>query len=46
MNYAYLFQRIDATGFDGWIGCEYRPRNGTVAGLKWAAACGVTLSGT
>jgi hydroxypyruvate isomerase len=43
MNYRYLFQRIDATGFDGWIGCEYRPRHGTVAGLKWAAACGVTL---
>jgi hydroxypyruvate isomerase len=43
MNYAYLFRRIDETGFDGWIGCEYRPRRGTVAGLKWAAACGVTL---
>lgn len=44
MNYAYLFRQIDATGFDGWIGCEYRPRRGTVEGLKWAAACGVTLA--
>jgi hydroxypyruvate isomerase len=43
MNYAYLFQLIDGTGFDGWIGCEYRPRQGTVEGLKWAAACGVSL---
>jgi 2-dehydrotetronate isomerase len=43
MNYRYLFQRIDATGFDGWVGCEYRPRRGTVEGLKWAAACGVKL---
>jgi len=43
MNYRYLFQRIDDTGFDGWVGCEYRPRHGTVAGLKWAAACGVKL---
>jgi hydroxypyruvate isomerase len=43
MNYAYLFKLIDRTGFDGWIGCEYRPRRGTVEGLKWAAACGVTL---
>jgi 2-dehydrotetronate isomerase len=43
MNYAYLFKTIDRTGFDGWIGCEYRPRKGTVEGLKWAAACGVTL---
>jgi 2-dehydrotetronate isomerase len=44
LNYAYLFRLIDQTGFDGWIGCEYRPRRGTVEGLKWAAACGVTLS--
>jgi hydroxypyruvate isomerase len=43
MNYAYLFKLIDRTGFSGWIGCEYRPRRGTVEGLKWAAACGVTL---
>ena len=43
MNYAYLFQLIDGTGFAGWIGCEYRPRQGTVEGLKWAAACGVSL---
>ena len=45
MNYAYLFKLIDRTGFDGWIGCEYRPRRGTVEGLKWTAACGVKLSG-
>ncbi len=43
MNYALLFQLIDDTGFDGWVGCEYRPRRGTVEGLEWAAACGVTL---
>jgi hydroxypyruvate isomerase len=43
MNYTYLFKLIDRTGFDGWIGCEYRPRRGTVEGLKWTAACGVTL---
>ena len=46
MNYTYLFKLIDRTGFDGWIGCEYRPRNGTVEGLKWVAACGVKLSAT
>ncbi|HWE19030.1 MAG TPA: 2-oxo-tetronate isomerase [Hyphomicrobiaceae bacterium] len=45
MNYPYLFNCIDSTGFDGWIGCEYRPRNGTVQGLKWVEACGVKLSG-
>jgi len=43
MNYPYLFRLIDRTGFSGWIGCEYRPRGGTVEGLKWTAACGVSL---
>ena len=43
MNYRWLFQKIDAGGFAGWVGCEYRPRHGTLAGLGWAAACGVTL---
>ncbi len=43
MGYPYLFRLIDRTGFTGWIGCEYRPRRGTVEGLKWAAACGVGL---
>jgi hydroxypyruvate isomerase len=43
MSYAYLLRRIDDTGFDGWVGCEYRPRNGTVPGLRWLEACGVSL---
>jgi hydroxypyruvate isomerase len=43
IDYAAVFLAIDATGFDGWIGCEYRPNAGTVAGLGWPAACGVSL---
>ena len=36
VNYAYLFDLLDALGYDGWIGCEYRPAAGTLAGLGWA----------
>ncbi len=43
LNYAWLLRQIDASGYQGWVGCEYRPRKGTVEGLKWAAACGVEL---
>ena len=43
LNYRYLFQEIDRSGYTGWIGCEYKPRNGTLAGLGWAERCGVTL---
>ncbi|MBB2931492.1 2-oxo-tetronate isomerase [Paraburkholderia silvatlantica] len=35
VNYPYLFSLIDALGYDGWIGCEYRPRAGTSDGLGW-----------
>ncbi len=35
INYAYLFQLLDELRYDGWIGCEYRPANGTSAGLAW-----------
>jgi hydroxypyruvate isomerase len=36
INYEWLLQRIDALGYAGWIGCEYKPRGQTVAGLAWA----------
>jgi 2-dehydrotetronate isomerase len=44
MNYDYLFGVIDEVsnvcGWDGWVGCEYRPARGAVAngtsdGLGW-----------
>jgi len=35
VNYPYLFERIDALGYEGWIGCEYRPKAGTSEGLGW-----------
>jgi hydroxypyruvate isomerase len=35
INYPYLFDLIDASGYDGWVGCEYRPKSGTLDGLGW-----------
>lgn len=35
VNYPYLFDVIDSLGYQGWIGCEYRPRAGTSEGLGW-----------
>lgn len=43
LDYAAVFRAIDATGFEGWIGCEYKPRGETVAGLRWVQDLGVTL---
>ena len=36
INYPWLLSRIDALGYAGWIGCEYRPAGDTKAGLGWA----------
>jgi len=35
INYPYLFRLLDELGYAGWVGCEYRPRAGTSAGLGW-----------
>ena len=41
VHYPFLFELIDALGYTGWIGCEYRPRAATAEGLGWAAPWGV-----
>ena len=41
INYRFLFGFLDAIGYDGWIGCEYKPKGNTVDGLGWRAAHGV-----
>ena len=38
INYAWLFLFIDQLGYDGWIGCEYKPAAGTREGLGWIQA--------
>jgi hydroxypyruvate isomerase len=35
VNYRYLFRLLDELKYDGWIGCEYRPRGRTEDGLGW-----------
>ena len=37
INYPYLFRHLDALGYRGWIGCEYKPKTSTAAGLGWMA---------
>ena len=36
--YDRVLKAIDALGYEGWIGCEYKPRACTLAGLGWVAA--------
>src|SRR6478735_2760293 len=35
VNYRAILQEIDALGWKGYVGCEYKPRTTTEAGLGW-----------
>jgi hydroxypyruvate isomerase len=35
INYKFLFDYIDKLGYDGWIGCEYKPALKTTDGIGW-----------
>ena len=41
VGWEFLFGRIEALGYEGWIGCEYQPKDDTVAGLSWRQRYGV-----
>ena len=35
INYRYVLGALERLGYDGYVGCEYRPQAGTTAGLGW-----------
>ena len=37
INYPFLFRMLDAIGYQGWVGCEYKPAGKTADGLGWFA---------
>lgn len=46
LNCYALFDLLDELGYKGWVGCEYRPRAGTVAGLAWLQRWGWRSAGS
>jgi hydroxypyruvate isomerase len=37
LNYPFLFSELDLLQYNGFVGCEYIPREQTLAGLGWFA---------
>lgn len=35
INYSFIFNKLDEIGYQGYVGCEYKPRADTNAGLEW-----------
>ncbi len=41
VNWRFIFDFLDAQGYDGWVGTEYNPRGETLRGLAWAKEWGL-----
>lgn len=40
INYRFVLSELDRLGYDGWVGCEYRPSSGRGAELGWMREAG------
>ncbi|SEF91771.1 hydroxypyruvate isomerase [Vibrio hangzhouensis] len=38
INYDFVLRELDALGYQGWVGCEYKPKTTTEEGLSWLNA--------
>ena len=38
IRFEFLFAELERLGYDGWIGCEYKPAGRTDVGLDWLPA--------
>jgi hydroxypyruvate isomerase len=41
VNWRFVFDFLDAQGYDGWVGTEYNPRGDTLRGLGWGKDWGL-----
>lgn len=41
VNWRFIFDFLDAQGYDGWVGAEYNPRGDTLRGLGWGRDWGL-----
>jgi len=35
LDYTHVFKTIKKINYEGWIGCEYSPKEDTISGMKW-----------
>jgi len=40
INFPYVLKQLDATGYEGYVGLEYRPSGPTEASFGWIEAMG------
>ena len=45
INFPYVLKSLDEAGYDGWVGLEYRPAQGTEYSLRWLREWGYWPAG-
>ena len=35
IDYSYILKIIEKNAYNGWVGCEYNPKDDTISGMKW-----------
>lgn len=45
LDYRAVFDTLERFSYGGWVGCEYKPRADTDAGLVWTEHLGVKIAG-
>ncbi len=43
IDYAFVFEHIDGSGYDGWVGLEYAPTGDTRSSLEWVDSYGLKI---
>jgi len=43
IDYAFVFEHIDGSDYDGWVGLEYAPDGDTRASLEWVDSYGLKI---
>ncbi len=43
IDYAFVFEHIDGSGYDGWVGLEYAPAEDTSSSLEWVERYGLKV---
>lgn len=41
LNYVHIFEMIDQSEYNGWVGCEYKPSKPVETTLEWAEKYGI-----
>lgn len=45
VDYRSVLASLHRLGYQGWVGCEYKPRGNTAGGLDWIEKLGLSLRG-